>query len=252
MALAASMTRSTSRWVTSPPLTAMTPWELKPWMWDPAMPAYTVRMSHPAISSASSRDFLMHWTVFSMLTTTPRRSPVDGAVPMPMMSTPVSEASPTTVQIFVVPTSRPTIKSFLAINSLLCCSLYCTVRYPLDGTRFFIHIFSPLAAMMAASLNSLRLSRSRQTTFSPLQLGLPMVGAQLDGQAVSARVAVQVDFHLVGAGQLDPGRLRLGERGLLFRHFPEDALEHGRAFVQPFLHAEHGAGWPPRPDAWVR
>ena len=39
LALAASMTLSTSRWVTSPPLTAMTPWELKPWMWEPAMPA---------------------------------------------------------------------------------------------------------------------------------------------------------------------------------------------------------------------
>ena len=38
-ALAASMTRSMSREVTSPPLTAMTPWLLKPLMWLPAMPA---------------------------------------------------------------------------------------------------------------------------------------------------------------------------------------------------------------------
>jgi hypothetical protein len=62
----------------------------------------------------------MDCTVCSMFTTTPRRSPVDGLVPTPMMSTsPSSLASPTTAQIFVVPMSRPTMMSLLAMFSSL-------------------------------------------------------------------------------------------------------------------------------------
>ena len=106
-ALAASMTRSTSFWVTSPPLTAMTPWELKPMMWLPAIPAYTERIWHPAMSSASSRAFLMDCTVCSMFTTTPLRRPVEGLVPTPTTSTPSGVSSPTTAQILVVPMSSP-------------------------------------------------------------------------------------------------------------------------------------------------
>src|SRR2546423_6275241 len=44
-------------------------------------------------------------TVFSMLTTTPRRSPSEGASPTPMMLSPRSVGSPTTQQILVVPMS---------------------------------------------------------------------------------------------------------------------------------------------------
>src|SRR5688572_30113271 len=47
-----------------------------------------------------------------MLMTAPFRSPSDGCVPMPTMSTPPdSLGSPTMAQIFVVPISRPTISS---------------------------------------------------------------------------------------------------------------------------------------------
>src|SRR5207244_13638682 len=44
-------------------------------------------------------------TVFSMLTTTPRRRPSEGASPTPMMFSPRSVGSPTTQQIWVVPMS---------------------------------------------------------------------------------------------------------------------------------------------------
>ena len=77
-ALAASMTRSMSPCVTSLSLIAMTPWELKPLMWRPAMPAITASISTPAISSASSTAFLIDSTVESMLTTTPLRIPREG------------------------------------------------------------------------------------------------------------------------------------------------------------------------------
>jgi len=51
-----------------------------------------------------------------MLTTTPLRSPFDGCVPMPMMSMPSSETSPTMAQILVVPMSSPTrISPFFAM-----------------------------------------------------------------------------------------------------------------------------------------
>src|SRR6185436_9515911 len=60
------------------------------------------------MASASSIARRMEPTVLSMLTTTPLRRPLLGCVPMPMMSMPSSEISPTMAQIFVVPISRPT------------------------------------------------------------------------------------------------------------------------------------------------
>src|SRR5688572_33083089 len=51
-------------------------------------------------------------TVESMLTTTPRRSPRDGALPTPTTSRPPpAVGAPITAQILVVPTSRPTTRS---------------------------------------------------------------------------------------------------------------------------------------------
>src|SRR5260370_30412147 len=47
-------------------------------------------------------------TVFSMLTTTPRRSPSEGASPTPTMFSPRSVGSPTTQTILVVPISSAT------------------------------------------------------------------------------------------------------------------------------------------------
>src|SRR3989338_221528 len=74
-------------------------------------------MSHPAMSSASSVAFLIEETVLSMLITTPFRSPFEGWDPIPTISIPSSVTAPTMAQIFVVPMSRPTIKSsFFAIR----------------------------------------------------------------------------------------------------------------------------------------
>src|SRR2546421_9277409 len=54
---------------------------------------------------AASTACVMPRTVFSMLTTTPRRRPSEGASPTPMMFSPRSVGSPTTQQILVVPMS---------------------------------------------------------------------------------------------------------------------------------------------------
>src|SRR5579885_982897 len=52
----------------------------------------------------------MEVTVSSMFTTTPRRKPCEGQVPTPtIFSFPSRSNSPTRTQIFVVPTSMPTI-----------------------------------------------------------------------------------------------------------------------------------------------
>ncbi len=98
-ARAASTTRSTSPDATSRLRTATTPWLLKPLMWLPAEPAITLRISPAAISSASSTALRIASTVFSMLTTTPLRSPRDAAVPIPTTSTPPSVTSATITPI---------------------------------------------------------------------------------------------------------------------------------------------------------
>src|ERR1700693_210145 len=54
---------------------------------------------------AASTACVMPRTVFSMLTTTPRRRPSEGASPTPTMFRPRSVGSPTTQQILVVPIS---------------------------------------------------------------------------------------------------------------------------------------------------
>lgn len=78
-------------------------------MCGPLMPRCTEPISTPAISSASSIDFLIDSTAASRLTTTPRFRPFDSADPIPMMSSPPSSAiSPTTVHTFDVPMSNPT------------------------------------------------------------------------------------------------------------------------------------------------
>src|SRR6185369_12320022 len=68
--------------------------------------------SAPAICSASATACLIASTVESMFTTTPRRSPREGALPTPITSIPPPGlGSPITAQIFVVPTSSPTTSS---------------------------------------------------------------------------------------------------------------------------------------------
>ncbi len=112
-ARAASMTRSTSAGVTSLSRMATMPWELRLLMWEPAMPANTEWIWHPAMSSASSTARWMDCTVDSMLTTTPRLSPREGWEPMPMISTSLSGVtSPTMATTLEVPMSRPTMRFF--------------------------------------------------------------------------------------------------------------------------------------------
>ena len=87
----------------------MTPRLLKLLIWAPEMPTKAESISTPAMSSASSWAFLMAAVVASRLTTTPLRSPLDSAVPMPMTSIFRSSViSPMMTATFLVPMSRPT------------------------------------------------------------------------------------------------------------------------------------------------
>src|SRR5690242_18500815 len=62
----------------------------------------------------------MEVTVSSMFTTTPRRRPCEGQVPTPtIFSFPSRSSSPTRTQIFVVPTSIPTITRSCTIHAPL-------------------------------------------------------------------------------------------------------------------------------------
>ena len=116
IALDCSRTRSTSVSRTSRSAIAATPSLLRPLTWLPAIPAYTLRISHPAMVSACSMAARIALTVSSMLTTTPRFRPLEGTEPMPMISTPSSTSSPTMAQTLVVPRSSPAISSLSAIS----------------------------------------------------------------------------------------------------------------------------------------
>src|SRR5271170_2387169 len=110
-ALAASITCSTSPWLTSLSRTPTTPCEFRLRTWLPAMPANTEWISQPAMSSASSTARWIDCTVDSMLTTTPFLRPREGWEPRPMTSMePSAASSPTRATTLEVPTSRPTIK----------------------------------------------------------------------------------------------------------------------------------------------
>jgi hypothetical protein len=90
---------------------ATTPWEFRLRTCVPAMPANTLRISQPAMSSASSMARWIDCTVDSMLTTTPFLRPREGCTPMPITSIELSgPTSPTSAAIFEVPTSRPMIR----------------------------------------------------------------------------------------------------------------------------------------------
>src|SRR5579863_588337 len=110
-ALAASITCSTSPWLTSLSRTPTTPWELRLRTWLPAMPANTEWISQPAMSSASSTARWIDCTVDSMLTTTPFFSPREGCEPSPRSSIePSAPISPTRATTLEVPMSRPTMR----------------------------------------------------------------------------------------------------------------------------------------------
>src|SRR5579863_352368 len=110
-ALAASMTCSTSPWLTSLSRTPTTPCELRLRTWLPAMSANTEWISQPAISSASSTARWIDCTVDSILTTTPFFRPREGCEPSPSSSIePSRPTSPTSATTLEVPMSRPTIR----------------------------------------------------------------------------------------------------------------------------------------------
>src|SRR5260370_12386949 len=91
-------------------------------MWLPAIPTYAVVIVFPERRSARSSAAAMEVTVSSIFTTTPRRKPCEGQVPTPtIFSFPSRSNSPTRTQIFVVPTSIPTI------------TRSCTIHAPLGG-----------------------------------------------------------------------------------------------------------------------
>src|SRR5437764_4405858 len=87
-------------------------------IWLPAIPTYAVVIFFPERRSARSSAAAMEVTVSSMFTTTPRRRPCEGQVPTPtMFSFPSRSSSPTRTQIFVVPTSIPTITRSCTIHA---------------------------------------------------------------------------------------------------------------------------------------
>ena len=119
MARAPSRTRSTSARVTSPPAMAATPSDACERMWLPATPAYTVRISTPAIVWALSIASWIEVVVHSMFDTIPLRRPRQGTVPTPRIVIPSSAISATTAHTFVVPISRPTTISPCVLTLLI-------------------------------------------------------------------------------------------------------------------------------------
>src|SRR5215468_9549079 len=153
-ALAASMTCSTSPWLTSLSRTPTTPWELRLRTWLPAMPANTEWISQPAMSSASSTARWIDCTVDSMLTTTPFLRPREGCEPRPSSSIePSSPTSPTSATTLEVPMSSPTIRLRSARLSIVTAVLpRCAggVAAPANGETVrvpHIHVGDVLAAL---------------------------------------------------------------------------------------------------------
>src|SRR5450759_5983402 len=102
-------------------------------IWLPAIPTYAVRIFFPERRSARSSAAAIEVTVSSMFTTTPRRKPCEGQVPTPTMFIfPSRSNSPTRTQIFVVPTSIPTITRS--------CTIHAPIGRYMCETHYKIHI----------------------------------------------------------------------------------------------------------------
>src|SRR5215472_2024173 len=153
-ALAASITCSTSPWLTSLSRTPTTPCELRLRTWLPAMPANTEWISQPAMSSASSTARWIDCTVDSMLTTTPFLRPREGCEPRPSSSIePSSPTSPTSDTTLEVPMSSPTMRLRSARLSIVAARLpraRGSVDAPADGKPVrvpHIHVGNVLGAL---------------------------------------------------------------------------------------------------------
>src|SRR5205823_7449605 len=82
----------------------------------------------------------MEVTVSSMFTTTPRRRPCEGQVPTPtMFSFPSRSSSPTRTQIFVVPTSIPTITCSCMLSLLMGGTIETHYEYMVARVRATTH-----------------------------------------------------------------------------------------------------------------
>src|SRR5689334_14678337 len=153
-ALAASITCSTSPWLTSLSRTPTTPCELRLRTWLPAMPANTEWISQPAMSSASSTARWIDCTVDSMLTTTPFLRPRERCEPSPSSSIdPSSPTSPTSATTLEVPMSSPTMRLRSARLSIVTAVLPRAaggVAAPADGETVrvpHIHVGNVLTAL---------------------------------------------------------------------------------------------------------
>src|SRR5215469_7852677 len=194
-ALAASMTCSTSPWLTSLSRTPTTPCELRLRTWLPAIPANTEWISQPAMSSASSTARWIDCTVDSMLTTTPFFSPREGCDPSPSSSiAPSRPTSPTSATTLEVPMSSPTMRLRSARLSIVTAVLPRTaggVAAPADGETVrvpHIHVGNVLAALRD------ELQRGAHEFLEAL---IDLAAAQAHGDPVG-------EIDLPGAARIEP------------------------------------------------
>jgi len=112
MACAASSTRSTSSTVMPCSRREMptTPRLLREETCVPLSPTYARSILYPDVRSAFSTEAAMDAVASATSTTTPLRTPREGATPTPITQTfPSPSTSPTKVHTLLVPTSMPTI-----------------------------------------------------------------------------------------------------------------------------------------------
>src|SRR6516164_1338741 len=194
-ALAASITWSTSPWLTSLSRTPTTPWELRLRTWLPAIPANTEWISQPAMSSASSTARWIDCTVDSMLTTTPFFSPREGWEPRPSSSIePSSPTSPTSATTLEVPMSSPTMRLRSARLSIVTAVLpraAGSVAAPADGEPVgvpHVHVSNVLATLR---------DQLQRGVHEFLEALIDLAPAQAHGDAVGK-------IHLPGAARIEP------------------------------------------------
>src|SRR5574343_798544 len=141
-------------------------------------------MRQSAISSASLRASWMLCTVASMLTTTPRFSPLLGVTPKPAsLRVPPGCSSATTTMILAVPISNPTTMSLYSLAMVV------FVCLPFRGSSGFVgqggHAFEahrvPIGVTHVNQLQSLRVAGGDLADGLRQQLGAPC-----DGGAVAA------------------------------------------------------------------
>src|SRR6516162_3684825 len=222
-ALAASITCSTSPWLTSLSRTPTTPWELRLRTWLPAMPANTEWISQPAMSSASSTARWIDCTVDSMFTTTPFFSPREGWEPRPSSSIePSSPTSPTSATTLEVPMSSPTMRLRSARLSIVTAVLPRAaggVAAPADGEPVgvpHIHVGDVLAALR---------DQLQRGVHEFLEALIDLASSQAHRDAVG-------EIELPGAARIEPQRRQAQPRLQQASRRGEVALRHHRLLAR--------------------